>query len=150
MNDDILESYNEFQIADFDDDLVGMFKAMVNWLVKLTKVLPELPEIEQPNNFCKIQPHHPRMELRQNFRGFLYHAVKKQEEEEDETVKLANLYVSILAGAYCYHMPVQRMIELGKGTPIDRKISEKELLDDTMSPNWLKEPSGRDFSKIML
>lgn len=149
MNEDIIESYIEFQVADYDDDLVGIFKAMVNWLIKLNKLLPELPEIDEPNNFHKIHPHHPRMELRKNYRGFLSHAVRRQE-EADENIKIANLVVAIFAGAYIYHMPVKRMMELAKGEFIDRKQSEKELLDDDMSPNWLKEPSGRDFSAIML
>jgi hypothetical protein len=29
-------------------------------------------------------------------------------------------------------------------------MAEKVLLDDSMSPNWLKEPSGKDFTAIML
>jgi hypothetical protein len=42
------------------------------------------------------------------------------------------------------------MIELSASGSIDRETAKEALLNDNMSPNWLKEPSGKDFTAIML
>jgi hypothetical protein len=151
MNEKNIECFNNFQIADLDDDMVGMCKAMVDWMVEIrSQVDPSsLPAPEAPFNFYKMDPHQPKMELRKNYRKLLAHACKYQTEEDEET-KLLNIYVTILAGTYIYHMPVEKMVELSASGTIDRDTSKDILLNDNMSPNWLKEPSGKDFTAIML
>jgi hypothetical protein len=152
MNDKIIEKFDQFQIADLDDDMVGMCKSLVDWMIEIQTQVDssKLPEPEAPFNFYKMDPHQPRMELRKNYRKFLAHAVKYQK-EEDEEVKLINLYVAIQAGTYLYHMPTEKMVARSKEpTEITREESQEMLLNDNMSPNWLKEPSGKDFTAIML
>jgi hypothetical protein len=151
MNEKIIKCYDAFQIADLDDDLIGICKSMVDWMAEIRQQIDPslLPEPEPPFNFYKLDPHHPRMELRQNYRRMLAYSVKHQKDVDDET-KLVNIYVTILAGLYIYHLPVAKMVELSATGTIDRATSEKTLLDDNMSPNWIKEPSGRDFTAIML
>lgn len=152
MNEKIKEKFDEFQIADLDDDMVGMCKSLVDFMVEIRKQVDssKLPEPEVPFNFYKMDPHQPRMELRKNYRKFLAHVVKYQEEEEEE-VKLINLYVGIQAGTYFYHMPTEKMVARSKEiTEMTREESQEMLLNDNMSPNWLKEPSGKDFTAVML
>ena len=152
MTENIIKAFDAFQIADLDDDMVGMGKALVDWIKVLRAEIPneEFPQIEPPENFYKLDPHQPRMELRKNLRKMLAHAVKYQE-ETDFATKVKNIYVAILAGTYIYHMPTEKIVEASLGSSeFTREDSSKMLLEDNMSPNWLKEPSGKDFSAIML
>lgn len=151
MNEKIINAFNEFQIADLDDDMVGMCKALVDWMAEVRQQIDpsKLPQPESPHNFYKLDPHQPKMELRKNYRKMCAHAVKYQQETDDE-IKLINIYVTILAGLYIYHMPVEKMVELSSAGSIDRAAAQEVLLNDNMSPNWLKEPSGKDFTAIML
>lgn len=152
MNNNIIKCYNTFQITDYDDDMIGICKSFVDFVKEIRRQIlnEELPDTEPPSNFYKLQPHQPRMELRKNYRKMLAYSVKNQN-ESDETIKLLNLYVAILAGTYIYHMPTEKITEASKhiNTEFTRKDSETMLLDDKMSPNWIKEPSGRDFTAIM-
>lgn len=152
MKQPIVDAFNTFQIADLDDDMVGMCKALIDWMKVLRTEIGDdgFPANEVPEKFYKMHPHQPRMELRKNLRKMMAHAVKYQE-EEDPTIKVKNVYVVVLAATYVYHMPVEKMIEASSlSSEFTRKDSEKMLLDDDMSPNWLKEPSGKDFTAIML
>lgn len=151
MNERIIECFDNFQIADLDDDMVGMCKAFVDWMVEIRQQVDEtkLPKPEPPSKFHKLDPHQPRMEMRKNYRKACAHAVKYQQEKNTE-IQLINIYVTILAGLYIYHMPVEKMVELSQSSSIDRDVAKETLLEDNMSPNWLKEPSGRDFTAIML
>lgn len=152
MKENIIQAYDAFQIADLDDDMVGMCKSLVDWMKVLRKEIPneEFPAAEAPSNFYKLDPHQPRMELRKNFRKMAAHAVKYQE-EEDFATKIKNIYVVILAATYIYHMPTEEMVKAGMdNNEFTRDDAKNFLLNDNMSPNWLKEPSGRDFTAIML
>lgn len=151
MNEKILECYNNFQIADLDDDMIGMCKSLVDWIFEIRKQVDvsKLPDPEKPFNFYKLDPHQPKMENRKNYRKLLAYAVKYQEEENDE-IKLLNIYIAIQAGIYLYHMPILKMIELSESGEISREVAQEILLNDNMSPNWIKEPSGKDFTAIML
>jgi len=152
MKDSIVAAFDTFQVADLDDDMVGMCKALVDWMKVIRQKLPdaELPAPEEPARFYKMNPHQPKMELRKNLRKMMAHAVKYQQ-EEDQDVKVVNVYVVILAATYLYHMPTEKMVEASLSLDeFTRADSERMLLDDDMSPNWLKEPSGKDFTAIML
>jgi hypothetical protein len=151
MNEKIIKCFDDFQIADHDDDLIGICKAMVDWMAEIRQQIDPnlLPEPEPPLNFHKLIPHYPRIELRENYRKMLAYSVKHQKDVDDET-KLTNIYIAILACLYIYHLPAAKMIELSATGTIDRATSEKILLDDYMSPNCIKEPSGTDFTSIML
>ena len=151
MKENIIQAYNQFQIADLDDDMVGMCKALVEWIQVIRQELGEdtLPEIDPLENFYKLDPHQPRMELRKNLRKTLAFAVKGQ--EEDEITKLKNIFVVLVSATYIYHMPTFEIVKAGKeDNEFTREDSKRMLLGDNMSPNWLKEPSGRDFTAIML
>ena len=152
MKDSIINSFDNFQIADLDDDMVGMCKALVDWMKVLRVEIPdeEFPAAEPPERFHKMDPHQPKMELRKNLRKMMVHSVKYQT-EEDFTTKIKNIYVTVLAATYIYHMPTEKMVEAGKKTSEFTRDQTKEiLLNDNMSPNWLKAPSGKDFTAIML
>lgn len=152
MKESVINSYNKFQIADFDNDLVGMCKAMVDWIQVIRKELDgdSLPETEPLENFYKLDPHHPRYELRKNLRKFLLYAVKQQE-ETDLNIKLKNIYVAIVSATYVYHMPSDLIIKAGmEDKEFTREDSRTMLLNDNMSPNWLKEPSDTDYTEILL
>lgn len=152
MKDSIIDAFNNYQIADFDDDMVGMCKALVDWMKVIRKELGQEspPDNEELDNFYKLDPHQPRMELRKNLRSALAYAVKGQE-EEDEIVKLKNIFVVVVSATYVYHMPTKNMILASLDTnEFTREDSKNMLLADGMSPNWLKDPSGRDFTAIML
>jgi len=151
MNEKILDLYNKFQIADLDDDMVGMCKALVDWMAEIEQQVDpyKLPAPEAPENFYKLDPHQPKMELRKNYRKILAYAVRYQKETEEE-IKLINLYVTIQAGMYLYFMPAEKMYAVSRGGEITREVAKELLLADNMSPNWLKEPSGKDFTAIML
>lgn len=151
MNEKTIKRFVDFQIADLDDDMVGMCKALVDWMTEIRQQIDhlKLPEPEQPFNFFKLDPHQPSMKLRKNYRKMCAHAVKYQQ-ETDVDIKMINIYVTILAGLYIYHMPVKKMIELSELGSIDRETAKEILLSDNMSSNWLKEPSGKDFTAIML
>lgn len=152
MKESIIRAFDNFQIADLDDDMVGMCKALVDFMKVLRAELPGkiFPNAEPPERFYKMHPHQPRMELRKNLRKLMAHAVKYQT-EEDFSVKVINVYVVVLAATYVYHMPTEKMVQAGlNAAEFTRSDSQKMLLDDDMSPNWLKEPSGKDFTAIML
>lgn len=152
MNENIISCLKAFQYADYDDDLIGICKSIVDFLKEIRRQIPneDFPDDEKPTNFYKLEPHHPRTDLRQNFRDLIRYTVHKQE-DLDDTIKLLNIYIGLLAGIYVYHMPADKMIQEGK--KIDKEFTRKEamlmLLEDNMSPNWIKEPSGRDFSIFM-
>lgn len=151
MKENIIEAFNNFQIADLDDDMVGMCKALVEWIQVIRHELGEdtLPEIDPLENFYKLDPHQPRMELRKNLRKTLAFAVKGQ--EEDEITKLKNIFIVLVSATYIYHMPTFEIVKAGKeDNEFTREDSKRMLLGDNMSPNWLKEPSDRDFTAIML
>lgn len=152
MKDSIVHAFNTFQITDLDDDMVGMNKAFVDWIKALRAEIPdeEFPAVEPPERFYKMDPHQPKMELRKNLRKMLAHSVKYQT-EDDFATKVKNIYVTVLAATYIYHMPTEKIVEASlKENDFTREESKEMLLADNMSPNWLKEPSGKDFTAIML
>ena len=153
MNENIIRAFNDFQIADLDDDMVGMCKALVDWMKVLRVEAPRVtfPDVEAPQNFYKLDPHQPKMESRKNMRKMMAHAVKYQGDDIDNDTKINNIYVVILAATYIYHMPSEKMAALSLSKEeLTREVAKEVLLNDNMSPNWLKEPSGKDFTAIML
>ncbi len=151
MNEKIIQCFNNFQIADLDDDMVGMCKTLIEFMSEIRQQLNlmELPKNEPLENFYKLEPHQPKMEHRKNYRKFLAFAVKNQN-DLDESVLLTNIFVALQIGVYTYHMPIEKMLELSKLNEITREVAQEILLVDKMSPNWIKEPSGKDFTAIML
>jgi len=152
MNENIIKAFNDFQIADLDDDMVGMCKALVDWMKILKTEAPQVsfPDAVAPKNFYKLDPHQPKMELRKTLRKMMASAVKYQGDVEDET-KIINIYVVTLAASYIYHMPTDKMVAAAiDNQEFTRDKAQVLLLEDNMSPNWLKEPSGKDFTAIML
>ena len=152
MNENIIKAFNDFQIADLDDDMVGMCKALVDWMKVLRAEAPQstFPIVEAPQNFYKLDPHQPKMESRRSMRKMMAHAVKYQSNVDNET-KIINIYVVTLAASYIYHMPTDKMVDVALDNNVfTRERAQVLLLEDNMSPNWLKEPSGYDFTAIML
>jgi hypothetical protein len=143
------EMHVNWQITDFDDDIVGICYELVHWMREVNKqaqaLNAQLSPPEDPEKFFKLQPHFPKMQYRKNLRKVIVMALR----EEDDSLCLSNLFTSLLAAAYVYHMPSQAMYELAlNDKEFTREDSKQLLLDDTMSTNWLKEPSGRDFTAL--
>ena len=152
MNENIIKAFDDFQIADLDDDMVGMCKALVDWMKVLGAEAPQatFPNTEAPQNFYKLDPHQPKMDSRKSMRKMMAHAVKYQSDIDDET-KIINIYVVTLAASYIYHMPTDKMVNAAlDNEAFTREKAQVLLLEDNMSPNWLKDPSGKDFTAIML
>lgn len=138
-----------FQIRDFDDDIVGICQSLVCWMREINRQALEhgyeLSKPVTPEKFFKMQPHFPKMQYRKNLRKIIVMALR----EEGNEICLKNLFTALLAATYVYHMPSVKMYELAMNDlEFTRDDSKKLLLDDTMSPNWLKEPSNRDFSAL--
>lgn len=152
MKENIIKAFDQFQIAELDHDMIGICKSFVDWLKLLRQqIVGSIPTNEPPNNFYKLDPHLPRMELRDNVRRFLAVATKGQNKDIEIDIQLQNLYVAVLAATYAYHMPTDKIIEASdQDKEVSRKECEEMLLANNMSPNWIKEPSGKDFSAIML
>lgn len=147
--------YVNFQITDYDDDIVGMCLSLVEWMKWLFTKSKELNfEIESKpdkpsHNFYKHQPHFPRTELRSSARNVLEIAVKS---EQDDITKYKNLFTCLLAITYIYHMPSERMYEIAKNNEsFNREKATQILLDDNMSSNWLSvpKPSNRDYTALI-
>lgn len=152
MSENIIKAFNNFQIADLDDDMVAMCKALVDWMKVLRAEAPQatFPDAVAPEDFFKLDPHQPKMELRKNMRKMMAHAVKYQGDIDDET-KIINIFVVICAASYIYHLPIDKMVVAAlSNEEFTRDNAQVILLEDNMSPNWLKEPSGKDFTAIML
>jgi hypothetical protein len=151
MNESILNAFDAFQIAELDDDMIGIGMTLINLMAEVCKLVDtdNLPPHEVPTKFYKLNPHLPRVDLRTSYRKMCAYAVKHQD-EDDEEIKLINIYVAAMAGLYIYHMPAEKMIELASVGTVDREVAKQTLLDGDMSPNWIKEPSNIDFSAFML
>jgi hypothetical protein len=154
MKDSIINAFDTFQIADHDDDMVGMCKALVDWMKVLRAEIPseKFPDTkdEIPHNFYKLDPHLPDINERNNFRDTAAHYVKKQQ-INNFIIQVKNVYIVVLMATYIYHMPTEKMVEASlQDKEFTREEAKEMLLADNMSPNWLKEPSGRDFTAIML
>jgi hypothetical protein len=151
MNESILKTFDALQIAEFDDDMVGIGMNLINFMAEVRKLVDtdKIPEHEVPTNFHKLHPHLPRVDLRTSYRKMCAYAVKHQDEDDEET-KLINIYVAALTGLYIYHMPAEKMVELAAAGTVDREVVKQTLLDGDMSPSWIKEPSNIDFSAFML
>jgi hypothetical protein len=151
MNESILKAHDAFQITEFDDDMVGICMSLINLMAEVRKLVDtdKIPALEEPTKFYKLDPHLPRVDLRTSYRKMCAYAVKHQD-EDDEEIKLINIYVAAMTGLYIYHMPAEKMVELAAAGTVDREVAKQTLLDGDMSPNWLKEPSGNDYSVFML
>lgn len=146
----------DFQLRDFDDDIVGICLTIVVWMRWIFNKSRELnfeieSEPEKPSeNFFKHQPHFPRHTLRVNCRNILAAIMKN---ENDDIKKYKNIFTCLLAITYIYHMPSQKMYDIAKNNEdFDREKATKLLLDDNMSPNWLEipKPSKTDFSGFII
>ena len=151
MNESILTACDAFQTAELDDDMIGIGKTLVDLMIEVRKLVDpdKLPLPETPTKFFKLDPHLPRVDLRTSYRKMCAYAVKHQD-EDDEEIKLINIYVAALAGFYIYHMPVERLVELAAAGTSDRELIKQTLLDGDLSPNWIKEPSNIDFSAFII
>ena len=91
------------------------------------------------------------MEYRKNYRKLLKYAMRFQEKSIPYNIVLQNIYITIIAGIQLYHMPLYEMLEMSKDTT--KEYSREEILElllkDGMSPNWIKEPSGKDFTNLL-
>lgn len=141
MNQNILDAFDNYQIADLNYDVVGICKSLIDWLKILNVELDKdtMFDLEKPENFFKLDPHIPRSDLRTNTRQFLALATKNQKENVEYIKKIKNLYVSVVAAAYVYHLPTDKIIEMSKkNVEYSREDVQKMLLEDNMSPNWIK------------
>ncbi len=152
MSEALKTLHDRFQHADYDDDLITISKSLVDlmrWCYDESKQLGiELAPTEAPDKFHKMQPHFPAMKYRKAARPALAEACKI----EDCELRARNIHVVCLAISYIYHLPVDQMRTISESTneDVSRDRMEKLLLDDDMSPNWVKEPTDKDFTALYL
>ena len=144
--------YHKFQVSDFDNDLVGLFIDGVVWLREIVKECKEknieLEEIVEPPIYHKLPPSYPLMDVRVNCRD-IFRLNFQYDLEHD--VFLANSYVGMFATFYMYNFPVEKAKELILNEEeLSRESVLKILVDDGMSMNIHKEPSGETFPKLMI
>jgi hypothetical protein len=153
MNQAIIDQFINFQQAHFDHDMIGMCKSTVEWLSVISLEIPEdeLPITEVPKNFYKLDPHFPDIKLRDKTVEMLAYFTRHNK-ETDSLVKLKSLYVAVVAMTYVFHMPTEKILEASKTFKgeFSREQAKEMLLADNMSSNWIKEPSGTDFTAVML
>ena len=157
LSNSLSNNYNNIQITDFDDDIIGLAKSFIetlqtlNYLLSNKHVTEIINNITFPFNYIKIHPHFPKMEYRKNYRKLLKYAMRFQEKSIPYNIVLQNIYITIIAGIQLYHMPLYEMLEMSKNTT--KEYSREEILElllkDGMSPNWIKEPSGKDFTNLL-
>jgi hypothetical protein len=149
----ILDSYNKFQHADYDEDLVGMCCVIIEWLnqisIEMKRCGIEIDEFE-PLGISKMQPHFPSTEHRKNLRFALSSFMRST--EEDEKTYLQNALNTVLIASYIYHFPTEKIykIAVDDNKTLTRDEVKQILLSDDMSPNWIKEPSDVDYSALFL
>jgi hypothetical protein len=63
MNESILKTFDALQIAEFDDDMVGIGMNLINFMAEVRKLVDtdKIPEHEVPTNFHKL--HNPPMDI---------------------------------------------------------------------------------------
>lgn len=151
MNENIKKFTNEILYAEYDNDLVGLCTASVNYLKYLFSIMPysEFPHFEVPKNYVKYGPHLPRIELRKNFRRCITESAYLN--EEDYTTKLKSVFIAIISLCLAYNISFVKLINnaLDVGD-FSRNNAKDLLLSDGMSTNNLKEPSNSDYSYFML
>jgi hypothetical protein len=140
-----------FQDTDYDDDIIGIMLSLVNldkWCREgAIELSIALEEPKEPEKFHKMQPHFPSMKYRKTIRKILAGVCK----EQDKALLIQNLHATVMAISYTYHMPTEVIIEMARrDSDVTRDEVLKALLDDGMSTNLPKEPSGKDFSALYL
>jgi len=146
MNEDVyLKYYKEFKVADLDNDMVGICQSLTNYMIELRLFGPncEMQPAIPPDSYFKHDPHLPRLELRDNLCK-IFKSVYEDTSVGEE--KIINVYTLVLSAALVFNMPIGKMDEIAKtGKFISRDESKVMLLEDGMSPNWLIEPTGRNY-----
>jgi hypothetical protein len=150
MSNRLRDLHCRFQDTDYDDDIIGIMLALVNlekWCQEEAVELDlNLEDPKDPDRFHKMQPHFPAMKYRKTARQVLAGVCK----EEDKGLLVHNLHATVLAIAYIYHMPVAVMVKMAMRGDVTREQVLQALLDDGMSTNLPKDPSGKDFSALYL
>jgi hypothetical protein len=150
MSNRLRDLHCRFQDTDYDDDIIGIMLALVNlekWCQDEAAELDlNLEDPKDPDRFHKMQPHFPAMKYRKTARQVLAGVCK----EGDKELLVHNLHATVLAIAYIYHMPVAVMVEMARRGDVTREQVLQALLDDGMSTNLPKDPSGKDFSALYL
>ena len=147
----ILEKYTDLQIAELDHDLIGMFKACIEWMRVVIKQMPDLnynlPDYPYAG-YIKLHPHLPKPKDRIFIRKLAGHLFQRSDITLEE--RFLEIYKTIITIMYVFHFPVDILLEYSKNDiVITRELAKDILLQDGMSKNWIKEPSGYDFSKVL-
>lgn len=155
MDDKLKENINNFLMASYDNDMVGMFTALTNFMTYLRcnhALENHLVTIYQPSGYYKLEPHIPREEVVESCRNILKSFGKVQlEQPEDMDVYIKNLYTVLVGIGFSYHMPVEAMNSNARlKLWLTREDSLHILKLDLMSDNWVQEPSNNDYSEFLL
>lgn len=151
MNEEEIKLNHKIQHADYDDDLIGICTTITETLKyyknKSKEFNIKLEEPKEPFNYIKMNPFVAQMKYRKNIRKVLSIASK----EQNEIIRIQNVYIVLLATLYIYHFPIQELINLiDSNKDINRNIIQDILLKDGMSENWIKEPTDKDFTKLYM
>lgn len=144
--------HNQFQHADHDNDLIGIFESLLAWLREMHQQSKNLsidfPKVETPQNWHKLNPHFPSSDIRVNIRSAMSDIFKVNEEVGDEEV-LTFAHSVIFAAAFFYQICPYKLEELMYSDEIvTREDVQKILIDDGMPEGFVKEPSTNDYTNL--
>jgi hypothetical protein len=137
--------FEQFQHHEYDNDLIGMTVAIVDWLKYLIEQGAEQIEITQPERFTKRQPHLPPPDRRDAVKDMLADALRS-----DEEFVINNTYVGLIATTFVYNFPVEKLVEAATFESFSREQARQILIDDDVAEGILKEDSGKDFTAIYI
>lgn len=147
---DIKQLVNDFLYCEADNDLVGMFTSVVNGIIKIKNRYPYISfeVFSMPDNYYKLSPHFPRMELRESLRTLIISFCNSNDEIE---VNTQNIFSCLASALLVFHFPSNIAWDLiDRNQLIERDDSKKMLLNDGMAVAWVKTPSGINHSGMLV
>lgn len=137
--ENVIAHFEEYEKADHQNDLVGMCQALVNIISIAIEYNSDLNAVfnDYPRNYYKLDPHLPDIDKRdaalKSFKSFVFSI------DDLTDVTIQNLYNICVVVGLIYHMPINSMIsEASNAQKTTREKIQQILLDDNMSPNWIK------------
>ena len=151
--DTCLQLHSAFLTAEFDNDMVGICLAIINFLKEILKHESEenLYLDDTPPNYRRYLLSFPEWGKRNEFRKLLKLEFQNDDESYAAPTDLQKIAHYFLAYSYLYNMPVPEMVKLAKQIHRDfsREDIAKLLVDNGMSPNLIDTPSGKDYSALL-
>jgi len=146
--------HNQFQHADYDNDLIGMFVILLDWLREINQQAKsfsiDFPKVETPESWHKLNPHFPSDEIRKNIRHAMSDIFKVNDDTSNEEI-LTFAHSVIFATAFFYQICPYKLEELMfTNEEVTRESAKQILMDDGMPEGFIREPSSNDYTSLYL